>query len=484
MTKTGEALTRGDLYIGGRSISRGERLPVHDPGKTADLVGTVVVGGGRDVDAAVEAASAAAASWGRTPLEERLRLLLAAVDQVDTQVEAFAHHLARENGGTLFESTMDISRGVALCRDFLDRASRVLANHTIDNADHWLSVECRPIGVAALIVPWNSPVVLTLSKLAPALIAGNSVVVKPSLLAPLVLGEVLRIIGDQLPPGVINVVHGDVEVGEALVRHPGIRKVSFTGSVAVGKQIMSAAAGNVKRISLELGGNDPALLLDDVDLAAAAPLLAKGIFTRAGQICFAVKRVYVPRSRHGEIVDAVKAEVARYRVGHGLDEEATFGPLISEAAKRRVEDLVARAASAGGTVHELGHATASVDWDGGHFLLPRIVTGLAADAELVAVEQFGPVIPVVAYDDVDQAVAMANDSDFGLCSSVWGVDTDRAVAVARRLESGGSFINSHNVSSLSFHMPFGGVKQSGIGRERTDAGLLEYVEQHAIRLAH
>lgn len=484
MTDTGQEVTYGDHYIGGWSVCGGRRLPVHDPGRTVDLVGTVAAGDQANAAAAVEAARAAAAGWERTPLAARLSLLVEAIGHVEKQVAELANLLARENGGTLFESSMDLSRGIALFRDFVDRAPRVLAKRTIDNAEHWLIVECRPVGVAALIVPWNSPVVLTLSKLTPALIAGNPVVVKPSALAPLALGGVLRSIGEHLPPGVVNVVQGDVEVGEALVSNPAVRKVSFTGSVAVGKQIMSAAAGNVKRISLELGGNDPAVVLDDVDLATAVPLLAKGIFTRAGQICFAAKRVYVPRARYDEVVDAVAAEVAQYRVGHGLDEETTFGPLISAAAKQRVAGLIDRAVAAGGKVHKLGRATSSVDWDGGHFLLPHIVTSLAADAELVTVEQFGPVVPFIAYDDVDQAVALANDSEFGLSSSVWGADIDRAVIVARRLEAGGTFINSHNVSSLSFEMPFGGVKQSGLGRERTDVGLLEYIEQHAIRLAH
>jgi acyl-CoA reductase-like NAD-dependent aldehyde dehydrogenase len=220
-----------------------------------------------------------------------------------------------------------------------------------------------------------------------------------------------------------------------------------------------------------------------VDLGVAAPLLARGIYTRAGQICFAIKRVYVSRSRHDEVAEAIAAAADGYRVGHGLDESTTFGPMITEAARARVEGLVERARGAGGTVRRLGQATDAVDWDGGHYLLPHLVIGLGHGAELVAVEQFGPVVPLVAYDDVEQAIAMANDSEFGLCSSVWSTDVDRAIEVARRFEAGGTFINSHNISSLSFDMPFGGVKGSGIGRERTDLGLLEYVEEHAIRLA-
>ncbi|MFI5960340.1 aldehyde dehydrogenase family protein [Cryptosporangium sp. NPDC051539] len=469
--------TLDDQFINGRPVAGARRFEVRDPGRTADVVATVAEGGPEDVDAAVEAATRAGRSWAATELDLRIELLTAAIEAVEA--DALAELLARENGGTRFESTMDLSRGLALFRDLLGRADRVLADRTVTADGYRIVTEHRPIGVAALIVPWNSPIVLTLPKLAPALIAGNTVVVKPSVLAPVTLGRVLRTIAERLPDGVVNVVHGDVEVGSALVAHPGVRKVSFTGSVAVGRQIMAAAAASVKRISLELGGNDPAVVLDDVDLADAAPLLARGAYTRAGQICFAVKRVYVPRSRHDEVVDAISAAVDGFRVGHGLNPETTFGPLISAAAKARVEGLIERA---GGQVRTLGAPTAEVDWDGGHYLLPRLVTGLSQDAELVATEQFGPVLPVVAYDDVEQAVAMANDSGYGLCSSVWSADPDRALGVARRLEAGGTFLNSHNVSSLSFDMPFGGVKQSGIGRERTDLGLLEYVEEHAIRV--
>ena len=483
MTSPALDILRADHFIAGRPVVADQRFEVRDPGRVVDIVASVGQGTAEHVDRAVEAARASGPIWSRLTLEARLDLLTEAVAAVRSRVDELATVLTRENGGTVLESSMDLSRGLELFTDFLGRAPRVLAARTADTTEHWLSIEHQPIGVTALIVPWNSPVVLTLSKLAPALIAGNTVVVKPSVLAPVALGEVLRAIGEFLPDGTVNVVHGDAEVGEALVAHRRVRMVSFTGSVAVGRQIMAGASGTVKRIGLELGGNDPALLLDDVDIAAAASSLGKGMFTRAGQICFAVKRVYAPRASYDDILEALSAEVATYRVGHGLEAETTFGPLITAEAKARVEDLTERAAAAGGVIHELGSPTDGVDWSGGHFLLPRLVSGLDHEAELVHVEQFGPVVPVVAYDDLDQAISMANDSEFALCSSVWSSDVEHAVDVARRLEAGGTFINSHNVSSLSFQMPFGGQKQSGLGRERTDTGLMEYVEEHAIRLS-
>ena len=373
------------LLIGG-AAARGRRLfEVRDPGRVRAVVAVVEDGGPEHAVAAVAAAARAAAGWRDHDLPERTVALARAADAAEDRVSELAPLLSRENGGTLTESRMDLLRGTALLRDFLALAPDFLAARTVDTSQHWLSIEKAPVGVVALIVPWNSPMVLTMSKLAPALLAGNTVVVKPSVLAPAALAEYLRHLAELLPPGVLNVVHGDAEAGQALVAHPAVRKVSFTGSVQVGQRIMAAAAANLKKVSLELGGNDAAIVLDDADFETAIPRLCQGAFTRAGQICFAV-------------------------------------------------------------------------------------------------EQFGPVLPVVPYRDEDEAVAFANGTEYGLASSVWGTDTDRAIRVARRIEAGATFVNSHNLSSLSFDMPFGGVKRSGLGRERTALGLREYAEEHAIRL--
>ncbi|MFJ4830776.1 aldehyde dehydrogenase family protein [Streptomyces sp. NPDC088747] len=473
---------RVPLLIGGKPTEGRGTFEVRDPGRFTDVVALVEEAGPEHVDAAVRAAAGAAADWRDRSVAERVALLGAAVSAVESAIGELSPLLTRENGGTLVESRMDLTRGAALFRDLLGLAPQFLAPRTTETATHRLSVERVPVGVVALIVPWNSPIVLTLSKLAPALVSGNTAVVKPSVLAPVTLTEVLRTIADGLPPGVLNVVHGDAEAGSTLVAHPSVRKVSFTGSVPVGRQIMADAAGGVKRVSLELGGNDAAVVLDDADFAAAVPALAKGAFTRAGQICFAVKRVYVPAGRIDAFHEQMCAEVDGYRVGHGTDERTTFGPLISARERDRVRGLVRRAREAGAEVRELGRPTDSVDWEGGNYLLPTVVSGLDPRAELVTVEQFGPVLPLVPYQDEDEAVALANDSEYGLASSVWSTDTDRALRVARRIEAGATFVNSHNLWSLSFDMPFGGVKQSGLGRERTALGLQEYVEEHAIRL--
>jgi acyl-CoA reductase-like NAD-dependent aldehyde dehydrogenase len=317
-------------------------------------------------------------------------------------------------------------------------------------------------------------------KLAPAVATGNTIVVKPSPFAPAALTVALHQMAQVLPPGVVNVVHGHADVGRALTSHPLVRKVGFTGGIVTARQVMSAAAPTIKNITLELGGNDPAIVLDDVDVDAALDRMLKGVFTRTGQICFAVKRVYVPRAIYDDFADRFCERVNQYTVGHGLDPDASFGPLNNEAQYDRVNEVIATAKNSDAVVVELGRKLPSAD--DGYYVLPHVVRDVAHDATISSCEQFGPVIPLIAYDGDAQAIEWANDSEYGLGSSVWTTDHERGLAIARKIEAGSTFINTHAFESLDLRMPFGGIKQSGIGREFGDAGLKEYVEQHSIRL--
>ncbi|GAA1382136.1 aldehyde dehydrogenase family protein [Pseudonocardia kongjuensis] len=467
--------------VGGAELDGETSFEVRDPGRTADLVATVADGGAELVDRAVRAAEEGFRAWSAVGLDERLAVLGRAADLLDTLVDDLAPVLTRENGGLLVETRTDLVRGIAVLRSTLAVADGHLRPSVTESPTERLLIEKAPIGVAGLVVPWNSPIVLAMSKVAPALAAGNAIVLKPSPEAPVVLTAVLAALAGTLPAGTVNVVNSSGPAGPALTAHPAVRKVSFTGSTAVGREVLRSAADTVKRVSLELGGNDPAIVLDDADFADVVPDLCRGAFTRAGQICFAVKRVYVPRARYAEFLDAVRAELAGYVVGHGLDEGVSFGPLISARQRDAVRGLVERTRAAGAVVEELGSFTHDGLADEGYFLRPALVHGGRPDDEVVTCEQFGPVLPVLPYDTVDEAVALANDSEYGLAGSVWSADPAAATEVARRLEAGCVFVNSHNVWSLSFDMPFGGVKQSGIGRERTALGLQEYVEDRAIR---
>jgi acyl-CoA reductase-like NAD-dependent aldehyde dehydrogenase len=462
-------------------VHTGGLRDVHDPGRLDEVVAQVTSGTAEDVDRAVRAAHAAFPQWRDTPVTERVRKLLAASELVSGSSEEFAPLLVREHGGVLWEAQMDFVFAAGVLQGAAGQAEEYLRPVQFDEEEAFISLEKVPRGVCAAIVPWNMPLVLTMTKLAPALATGNTFVVKPSPFAPAALTLVLQRMAAVLPPGVLNIVHGETAVGAALTSHPLVRKVGFTGGTATGRKVMEAAAATIKNITLELGGNDPAIVLDDVDIEAALSRMLKGIFTRSGQICFAVKRIYVPRRLYRRFADALCDRVNELTVGHGLDPRASFGPLNNEAQFKKVLNLLDRTTNSSAHVVALGKKLDPSSWDNGYYLLPHVVRDVEHVAPLSCEEQFGPVIPLIAYDNDDQVVAWANDSDYGLASSVWTTDPDRGLAIARRIEAGTTYINTHSFESLDLRMPFGGVKQSGIGREFAAAGLSEYVEDHAIR---
>jgi acyl-CoA reductase-like NAD-dependent aldehyde dehydrogenase len=327
-----------------------------------------------------------------------------------------------------------------------------------------------PYGVVAAVTPWNAPVILAMLKIAPALCAGNAVVVKPSPLSPLAVTAVLESMAAALPAGLLSVVHGGPDVGAALVSHVLVRKVAFTGGDVTGRAIAHLAAERLTPAVMELGGNDPAVLLPDADLTdEAMDRLVMASFATSGQVCMAAKRVYVHRLRAEAFLDAYLAAAARVLVtGDPLEDGVTMGPLVTRAVADRVSGLLGE-----GRVHRLGTTR---DLGDGYFVEPALVTGLADDAPLVAQEQFGPVVPLLVYDDEDEVVARANAGELGLGASVWSADEDRAFAVGARLEAGFVFVNTHGRTGMSLRAPFGGVKGSGYGREYGDEGLREYAQ--------
>ncbi|MGO4690350.1 aldehyde dehydrogenase family protein [Glaciibacter sp. 2TAF33] len=470
--------------IGGKRLAGETWFDVIDPGRPNQVVGQAAEGGSEHVDRALQAATEVAPAWAATPVEDRVDALNRGLAHLSASAGELAGVLLAENGALLREAELDIQRSIELARDMARRAVEHLRPRFVEDAGGSITVLRKPIGPVGMVVPWNSPMVLAASKVAPALAAGNTVILKPSPEAPLALTRAMELLASELPPGTLNVVNSAGTAGPALSAHPGVRKMSFTGSTKVGREVMSAAATNVKRVSLELGGNDPAIVLEDADFAQSIPMLARGVYTRAGQICFGVKRIYVARSRFDEFVDALCTHVDDYVCGYGADPASTYGPMINAHQQARVNAMVEAARDAGAHVRTLGRISEQAQRDGGYYLRPSVVTGIPQSAPLVAEEQFGPAIPVLPFDDADHAVALANDSEYGLASSVWSADPEHAMSVATRLEAGCTFVNSHNIWSLSFDMPFGGVKQSGLGRERTEMGLDEYVETHAIRVSH
>jgi acyl-CoA reductase-like NAD-dependent aldehyde dehydrogenase len=471
----------GHLIGGEMTAPEGVR-DVVDPGRLDDIVAQVAVGTADDVDRAVKQAHAAFAVWRRVSPAERAQKLLAAADILSGSADELAPLLVREHGGVMWEAQTDFALGTGVLQHTASLIEDFSKPVGYDDDQSSIIVERVPRGVAAAIVPWNMPVVLAMMKLAPALATGNTMVLKPSPFASAALTIALHRMSEVFPPGVINVVHGEAEVGEALTTHRLVRKIGFTGGTETARHVMTAAAGTIKNITLELGGNDPAIVLDDIDIKSALDRMLKGIVTRTGQICFAVKRIYAPRSMYDDFVDALADRLANTTVGHGLDPRSDFGPLNNKKQYESVSDMIEQTKNSSAKVLELGKKLDPESWANGYYLLPHLVRDVGHEAAVSRCEQFGPIVPVIAYDDEDQVVRWANDSEYGLGSSVWTSDYDRGLAVARQIEAGSTFINTHAFESLDLRMPFGGVKESGIGREFGEAGMREYVEEHAIRV--
>ncbi|WP_181309706.1 aldehyde dehydrogenase family protein [Nocardioides campestrisoli] len=448
----------------------------HNPARPDEVVGTIEVTAPAQVDAQVRAAALAQVSWARTPVAERAALLLRAADALDPLLDEIAELASRETGKVLADARGEAGFAVAVLRWYAGRAAEVLADRHEDADRGRLRTRRRPFGVVAAITPWNAPLVLTALKVAPALVAGNAVVVKPSPLAPFAAGRFLAAVAAVLPEHLLGVVHGEVETATALVGHEMVSRVAFTGGDVAGRAIASLAGRSLTPSVLELGGNDPALLLPDADLDDAAyERLVMAAFATSGQVCMALKRLYVPASRLEEVVAGlVRAADRVLHVGDPLTTGVTMGPVVSAESAARVRGLVARAAEEGAEVVEIG--TVVGDLSHGHYVRPTLVLGAHDESPVVAEEQFGPTLPVLSYDSVEEAVARANSGELGLGASVWSADEELAFEVAARLEAGFTFVNTHNRTGMALHAPFGGVKRSGWGREYGDDGLLEYVQ--------
>ena len=456
-------------------------VEVRNPSRRDEIVGSLPAATPADVDSAVAAAARAQPEWAATSVAERVVVLGRIAAAIETRVEELALLLAREAGIPLGEARGEARITAIAFRNAADHAREVLLPADHPDGEGLVRVAHRPLGVVAAIVPWNAPLALTAQKLGPALAAGNAVVVKPSPLAPLAVARFVGIVAAELPDGLVGVVVGDGDVGSALIEHPRVRKVSFTGGGATARAIMRTAAGSLTKIHFELGGNDAALVLDDADLGMTAQRLAQTAFRRAGQVCYAPKRVYLPASRAAEFAEALVAAVDALVVGAATDERVTMGPVVSAAQFASIEGLADEAVAAGRRVLDLGTRLDPGEWDAGWFLRPRVVTDALSDDRLVQVEQFGPILPLVAYATEDEAVAWANATEYGLGSSVWSADRERALAVASRLEAGVTFVNHHRLSLGGMrHIPFGGVKQSGMGWENSAAGLAEYLDFHSV----
>ncbi len=445
------------------------------------VVGTAASVSVAQVGEAVAAAMRAQRRWRSVPVADRVAIVRAAIDDALDDGGHDGLLIAREMGKPAAEADGEFAfarRFAAYCGP---QAESACAETRVEDDEGVLLRVPEPMGVVAAITPWNAPVILAALKVIPALMTGNAVVLKPSPLAPLAVTRFVADVAARLPAGVLNVVNGGPEVGEALVADGRVDLISFTGGPVTARAIGSSAARTITPTVMELGGNDAAVLLDDADWGPElAERIVFGAFLTSGQVCMAIKRVLVPRERHDAFVDELVAAAARVlRIGDPTQDGVTMGPVIDDGARRRLEALVTSARRAGGAVHELGSMDDDLPADG-HWMRPVLVTGLGDDHELVREEQFGPVLPVLAYDDLDEAVARANGVEHGLASSVWSIDEEAALDVARRLRAGFTFINCANRAGVSLRAPMGGRGISGHGREFGDLGLAEYLQNHSV----
>ena len=426
------------------------------------------------LEQAVTAAKAAFPIWSATPLRQRAALLLKLAEALEAEQGAFARLLTQEQGKPLPQALWEIDWAIGTIRYFatLDLPTEVLK----EDAARKVVREHKPLGVVAAITPWNFPVVLLIFKVAPALLDGNTVVAKPAPTTPLTTLRFGELCARVLPAGVVNVIVDRNDLGTALTSHPDVAKVAFTGSTATGKKVMASAAGTLKRLTLELGGNDAAIVLRDVDPKDVAPQLYAAAMFNAGQTCIAIKRLYV----HDSIYDAVCDELGRLTretvVGDGLEQRTQMGPIQNQAQFGKVKGFLEDARQNGKIV-----AGGGVLEREGYFVQPTIVRDIPDNARLVREEQFGPVLPVLRYSDIDEVIARANDTEFGLGGSVWSSDRDRAFGVATRFNAGTVWVNKH--LDLGPDTPYAGAKQSGIGTELGREGLEEFTQATIINVA-
>lgn len=476
------SVTHHPLFVDGRHVDTAERYDLRDPA-TGEVVGTLAKGTVADVDTAVEAArrSFAAGVWaGRTPAE-RSAVLSRIAGRLAAEVDDLARLEGSVNGATIRQATA-FHAGFAAphLQHFADLAASYAFERVIDTPPvPTLSTNRiirEPIGVCAAIVPWNFPLVLGIWKIGPALAAGNSVVVKVDERAPLTLLRLAEIAHEEgVPDGVLSVVAGPgPEVGARLASHPDVGKVGFTGSTVVGREIMRLGSGTVKHVTLELGGKGPAIVLDDADLDMAVEGILFGCMLFSGQMCESGTRLLVPAAGRDEIVGRLVERVRALRLGDPRDPATDVGPVISVAQRDRALHLIGRAVDAGATVAVGGGIPELPGFEGGSWIEPTIVTGVTNDMELAQVEVFGPVLAVLTYESEDEAVGIANDSDFGLAAGVWSRDLRRAGEIGRRLRAGTVWVNTwHGVDN---NAPFGGYGQSGVGREIGPDALDAYTE--------
>lgn len=460
------------LLIGGQLVDGDMTMDVINPA-TGEPFCTVPRASAAQADAAIAAAKAAVPGWSALPWGERQAKLVELADAIAARKDEIARALTMEQGKPLAEAMGELAWTDGYLRHYatLELPDRVIQ----DDESGYIAVKHRPLGVVVGIIAWNFPLLVACWKIGPAVLAGNAIVLKPAPTTPvcaLILGEICR---EVFPAGVVNIITDANDLGPHLTTHPDVAKVGFTGSTATGKRIAASGADTLKRVTLELGGNDPAIVLEDVDVRETAQAIFGNAFLNNGQVCLAVKRAYV----HADIYDAMCGELARLAeaavVDDGLQQGTQIGPIQNAMQFEKVKGFLEAAREEGTIV-----AGGEVMERAGYFIRPTIVRDVTDGDRIVDEEQFGPILPLIRFDDVEDVIARANASEYGLGGSVWSKDLERAAAIAARIESGQVWVNQH--IAIGPHIPMAGFKSSGLGVEQSVEGLAEYTQTQVVNI--
>ncbi|WP_180994212.1 aldehyde dehydrogenase family protein [Bacillus sp. Marseille-P3661] len=471
-----------DMFINGKVVSAEDKMKLYNPAQLDEVVGEITMGTKEHVDQAVEAAYEAWGDWSQYAPEKRASYLKSTANYIEQNLESLTELLVLENGKLLSEARSELLAAANVLKYYSGLANELDKEEVIENEQGKMILTRQPMGVVSIIVPWNYPVLLGFMMASPALLAGNTVVLKPSTYSPLTLTRILHHMAGELPKGALNVVLGSgSKVGSAMTAHEKVRKITFTGSTEIGSEIIAEAAKTIKNFSMELGGNDAAIILSDKNIDDdLINRMIKGVFTYSGQICYAIKRIYVSKDNYDEFVSKFTAAADRLRVGPGLNSESTLGPINNKAQLDVIQQLLEKVEKTNAKVTTVGQFVEGVSADQGNYILPRVITNVTNDDDIVKKEQFGPIIPIVPFETEEEAIAFANDTEFGLGNSVWTSDEEKGFELARKLQSGSVFVNIHQVGASAVNMPFGGFKQSGIGRGHGVEGLYEHTELQAL----
>src|SRR5215831_9194418 len=474
------------LFIAGEQRDASDRgvTEIRNPA-TGEVVDRVAAATQEDVDRAIDAAESSFKKWSAVPPSQRAEILYKSADLLKEREKDLAKLLTQEQGKPIREAVLETRRVAHTLEHYAGLAKSIRGGYVpaLDDTRYGMIIK-KPIGVCGAIVPWNFPVSLLRNKIGPALVTGNTVVVKPAGTTPLTDIQAVLILHEAgLPPGVLNIVPGPARiVGETLLKDPRVRKVGFTGATATGKHVMEVAAQTIKRVTLELGGSDPMIVCDDANIDEAASAASVGRFFNCGQACLAIKRLYVFDKVFDDFISKLIPRVEKLKVGHGLEQGILVGPLHTAAQRAEVEDQVGDAVKRGARVLAGGKRPAGEAFEKGNFYLPTVLVDVDEQSKVVREEVFGPALPVMRVKDLDDAITKANSSIYGLGSSIWTRDLDKATAAAEKLEAGYTWINSPQI--IFDELPFGGVKQSGLGKEHGEEALDYYMETKSVVYAN